>query len=273
MKKNRSKSLRSLIEKYEKGDILSTLERDYSSNSRNELVSLDLVKFNPISKQQFFLDYRLKDLTESIKKNGVMSPILVRERDGKFEVVSGFKRFYIAKKLRLKEIPVAIRDVSDDLLIYMILSRGNKKLHDNILNKTYAYQILTNDYHVSRRDIALISKSSVSQVTNILRLANLDEEVKIALKKEKISYGQARVLLGIERQLQAEFLNKIIEKNLSVREIERLVKEYKEPSPYIDKIYSYEKNNNCKISKTEKSIKFNFETKEELNNFIDKILN
>ena len=244
MKKNRSKSLRSLIEKYEKGDILSTLERDYSSNSRNELVSLDLVKFNPISKQQFFLDYRLKDLTESIKKNGVMSPILVRERD-----------------------------VSDDLLIYMILSRGNKKLHDNILNKTYAYQILTNDYHVSRRDIALISKSSVSQVTNILRLANLDEEVKIALKKEKISYGQARVLLGIERQLQAEFLNKIIEKNLSVREIERLVKEYKEPSPYIDKIYSYEKKNNCKISKTEKSIKFNFETKEELNNFIDKILN
>lgn len=269
--KNRSKNLRSLIEKYEKGDIISTLEKDYS-NSRNELVSLDLVKFNPISKHQFFLDSRLKDLTESIKKNGVMSPILVRERDGKFEVVNGFKRFYIAKKLRLKEIPVAIRDVSDDLLIYMILSRGNKKLHDNILNKTYAYQILTKDYGVSRKDIALISKSSVSQVTNILRLANLDEEVRIALKKEKISYGQARVLLGVERQLQVEFLNKIMEGNLSVREIENVVKEYKEPSPYINKIKDYEKEKSCKITTTEKNITFKFKSKEDLDLFIKEIV-
>lgn len=270
--KNRSKSLRSLIEKYEKGDIISTLEKDYSSTSRDQLVSLDLVKFNPISKHQFFLDMRLKDLTESIKKNGVMSPILVRERDGKFEVISGFKRFYVAKKLRLKEIPVAIREVSDDLMIYMILSRGNKKLHDNILNKTYAYQILIDEYNVSRKDIALISKSSVSQVTNILRLVNLDEEVRIALKKEKISYGQARVLLGVERQLQVEFLNKIIDKNLSVREIESLVKEYKTPSPYLNKIKEYEKKKNCKISTTEKNITFKFDSKEELELFLKNIL-
>ena len=269
--KNRSKSLRSLIEKYEKGDIISTIAKVYS-NSRNEMVSLDLVKFNPISKHQFFLDARLKDLTESIKKNGVMSPILVREKDGKFEVVNGYKRFYVAKKLKLKEIPVAIRDVSDDVLIYMILSRGNKKLHDNILNKTYAYQILTRDYNVTRKDIALISKSSVSQVTNILRLANLEEEVRIALKKEKISYGQARVLLGVENQLQVEFLNKIIENNLSVREIENLVKEYKTPSPYLSKIKEYEEKNDCKITMTEKNITIKFKSEKELETFLKKLL-
>lgn len=265
--KNRSEKLRSLIEKYEKGDIISTIAKEYS-NSRNEMVSLNLVKFNPISKHQFFSDARLKDLTESIKKNGVMSPILVRERDGKFEVVNGYKRFYVAKKLRLKEIPVAIREVSDDVLIYLILSRGNKKLHDNILNKTYAYQILIDDYNVTRKDIALISKSSVSQVTNILRLSNLDEEVLIALKKEKISYGQARVLLGVERQLQVEFLNKILDKNLSVREIEKMVKEYKTPSPYISKIKTYEKNNDCKIITTEKNITIKFKNKESLEEFL-----
>lgn len=268
--KNRSEKLRSLIEKYEKGDIISTIAKEFS-NSRNEMVSLNLVKFNPISKHQFFSDARLKDLTESIKKNGVMSPILVRERDGKFEVVNGYKRFYVAKKLRLKEIPVAIREVSDDVLIYLILSRGNKKLHDNILNKTYVYQILTRDYNVTRKDIALISKSSISQVTNILRLANLDEEVISALKKEKISYGQARVLLGVERQLQVEFLNKIIDKNLSVREIEKLVKEYKFPSPYIDKIKRYEESKNCKIVHTEKNVTIKFKTKEELDRFIDEL--
>ena len=269
--KNRSEKLRSLIEKYEKGDIISTIAKEYS-NSRNEMVSLSLVKFNPIAKHQFFSDSQLKDLTESIKKNGVMSPILVRERDGKFEVVNGYKRFYVAKKLRLKEIPVAVREVSDTVLIYLILSRGNKKQHDNILNKTYSYEILIRDYGVTRKDIALISKSSVSQVTNILRLSNLDEEVLIALKKEKISYGQARVLLGVERQLQVEFLNKILDKNLSVREIEKMVKEYKTPSPYINKIKEYEKDNNCKITTTEKNITIRFKTKEELDNFLSEML-
>jgi len=125
---------------------------------------------------------------------------------------------------------------------------------------------------MSRKDIALISKSSISQVTNILRLANLDEEVRIALKKEKISYGQARVLLGVERQLQVEFLNKIIDKNLSVREIENLVKEYKSPSPYVDKIKDYEEKNNCKITTTEKNITIKFNDKEDLDLFLEKLL-
>jgi ParB family chromosome partitioning protein len=100
----------------------------------------------------------------------------------------------------------------------------------------------------------------------------LDEEVLIALKKEKISYGQARVLLGVERQLQVEFLNKILDKNLSVREIEKMVKEYKTPSPYINKVKEYEKDKNCKITTTEKNITIKFKTKEELDNFLSKIL-
>ena len=131
---------------------------------------------------------------------------------------------------------------------------------------------MIDEYNVTRKDIALISKSSVSQVTNILRLSNLDEEVLIALKKEKISYGQARVLLGVERQLQVEFLNKILDKNLSVREIEKMVKEYKTPSPYINKVKEYEMDKNCKITTTEKNITIKFKTKEELDNFLSKIL-
>ena len=268
--KNRSEKLRSLIEKYEKGDIISTIAKEYS-NSRNEMVSLSLVKFNPISKHQFFSDARLKDLTESIKKNGVMSPILVRERDGKFEVVSGYKRFYVAKKLRLEKIPVAIREVSDDVLIYLILSRGNKKLHDNILNKTYTYQILIDEYNVTRKDIALISKSSVSQVTNILRLSNLDEEVLIALKKEKISYGQARVLLGLQSQMQVEMLNKLLEGKISVREIEKEVKLYRYPGEFREKIRDLEGKYNCSIIQTQKNVTFKFNDSEELENFFDKI--
>jgi len=266
----KKRSLSSLIQKYQEDDIISTIEREYTKQTV-EFVSLDRVKFNPISRHQFFMDKRLKDLTESIKKNGVVSPILVRERNGIYEVVSGYKRFYVAKKLHLKEIPVTVRDIPDELLIYMILSRGNKKLHDNILNKTYAYRILISEYHVSRKDIATVSKSSVSQVANILRLENLDEEVKIALKKEKINYGQARVLLGLETQRQIEFLNKMIENKESVRDIEKVVKRYRDPSELDAVISNLENKNSCEISHTNKNITFKFNNKEELENFIKKM--
>jgi len=215
----------------------------------------------------------LKEALESVKQTGygVVSPILVRENNGYYEVVSGYKRFYVAKKLHLKEIPVTVREIPDELLIYMILSRGNKKQHDNILNKTYSYRILISEYHVSRKDIATVSKSSVSQVANILRLENLDEEVKIALKKEKINYGQARVLLGLETQRQIEFLNKMIEKKESVRDIEQVVKRYRDPSELDEEILSLEKNNKCKVTHTNKNITFKFDTKGELERFIKKM--
>lgn len=267
MSKAKRRSLSSLIKQYQEDDIISTIESEYTKQAV-ELVPLDKVKFNPISRYQFFLDKRLKDLTESIKKNGVVSPILVRKRDDIYEVVNGYKRFYVAKKLHLSEIPVTVRDISDDLLIYMILSRGHKKMHDNILNKTYSYRILINEYHVSRKDIAIVAKCSVSQVNNILRLESLDEEVKLALKKEKISYGQARVLLGLYSQQQIEFLNKMLETNISVRDVEKEVKMYRYPTSYQDDIIKLQDRYDCKIVQTHKNITFKFNNEDELANFI-----
>lgn len=268
----RERSLASLVEEYRSSDIISTIEKAYSREI-SAFVPLEKVRFNPVSRKQFFEEKRLKELTESIKNNGMLSPLLVREKDGFYEVCGGYKRFYIAKKLHLKEVPVSIREISDELMIYMILSRGNKKLHDNILNKTYAYEILTKEYHVSRKDIALISKASVSQVTNILRLINLDEEVIIALKKSKISYGQARVLLGLDHQTQCEFLVKIINDRLSVREIENMVKMYKSPSPFQKNIEVFAKKYNCKVSITEKNLTLSFTSKEELDAYLKSLLN
>ncbi len=269
-RKPKRRSLSSLIKQYQEDDIISTIEQEYTKQTV-EFVPLDKVKFNPISRYQFFYDKRLKDLTESIKKNGVVSPVLVRERDGIYEVVSGYKRFYVAKKLHLPTIPVTVREISDDLLIFMVLSRGNKKLHDNILNKTYSYRILINEYHVSRKDIATVSKCSVSQVNNILRLENLDEEVKIALKKEKISYGQARVLLGLYSQQQIEFLNKMLENKISVREVEKQVKMYRYPTSYQDDIAKIQDRYSCTVVQTHKNITLKFNNEDELEAFVKSI--
>lgn len=273
-KNNKNRSLASLMEQYGNQDILSKIAKEYSKEDETLFVPLRKVKFNPISIHQFFLDRSLKDLTSSIKNNGIMSPILVRVNEkGYYEVISGYKRYYVAKKLHLQEVPVAVRNIPDDLMIYLVLSRGNKKQHDNILNKTYAYEILTRDYHVSRKDIALISKTSVCQVTNILRLSKLDEEVILALKKDKISYGQARVLIGLDNQQQIEYLNQIIQNKKSVRDIEKEVREYKNPSKYSSELKEYEKANSCSILLTEKGVTFKFSSNEELNMFLKNVLN
>ena len=273
-KNNKNRSLASLMEQYGNQDILSKIAKEYSKEDETLFVPLSKVKFNPISIHQFFLDRSLKDLTSSIKNNGIMSPILVRVNEkGYYEVISGYKRYYVAKKLHLQEVPVAVRNIPDDLMIYLVLSRGNKKQHDNILNKTYAYEILTRDYHVSRKDIALISKTSVCQVTNILRLSKLDEEVILALKKDKISYGQARVLIGLDNQQQIEYLNQIIQNKKSVRDIEKEVREYKNPSKYSSELKEYEKDNSCSILLTEKGVTFKFNSNEELNMFLKNVLN
>ena len=267
-----NKSLRELIIQYQDNDVISSIEKEYNKET-HELLPLNMCKFNTFSKHQFFLDKALKDLTESISKNGIVNPILVRpsQKEGEYEVVSGYKRFFVAKKLHLKEIPCFIANISDELLIYMVLSRGHKKLHDNILNKTYTYQIITKEYHIPRKDIALVSKQSISQVNNILRLDNLDEEVKIALKKEKISFGQARVLIGLDDQTQKEYLHLILSEKLSVREIENLVKKVKNPHPYQDSIGSISSKINGRIRLTGKNVTFSFSTKEELDNFMKKL--
>ena len=266
---SKARNLSSLIEKYQNSDLIKTIEKGYQSES-SELLPLDKIRFNYISRHHFFNDKRLKQLTASIQESGVLSPILVRRKDDYFEVVSGYKRFYIAKKLHLETIPAVIREVSDDLLIYLVLSRANHKLHDNILNKTYAFETLTKEFNVSRKDIAKISKISISQVNNIMRLRNLSQEALNALKKEKISYGQARVLVNLTKEKQLEYLDLIIAKHLSVHDIENLAKREKSNLDILDDIEKFEDDNKVKINIGRSSIQLKFNKTSELKRFVKK---
>lgn len=264
---NRKRNLSSLIKEYQEEDLISTIERGYK-NEASIMLPLEKMTLNEISKEHIFNEKRLQTLISSIQESGVLNPILVRKKDEKYEVCSGYRRYYVAKKLNLKEVPVVIRDISDDLLIYLVLSRSSQKSHDNILNKTNVYQTLVNDYGVSRKDIATISKVSLSQVNNIMRLNNLSNEVKNVLKKDKISYGQARVLVNLEIEKQIEYLNLILTKNLSVHDIENLVKRERRPSFYLRKLESFEEENNVKISIGRKNLTLNFKKRSDLRKFI-----
>lgn len=273
---SKPRNLASLIKKYQDSDLISTIEKGYQSEVGVQL-DLEAIRFNNICRHHFFNSKNLLELTSSIQQRGVLSPILVRKVENYYEVVSGYKRFYIAKKLQLKTIPAVIREVDDDLLIYLVLSRATHKLHDNILNKAYAFEILTKEYNVSRKDIATISNISISQVNNIMRLKNLSPNALQALKKEKISYGQARVLVNLNDEKQLEYLDLIIEKKLSVHDIENLVKRDKRPFNYIKDIIEYENKHKVKVNLGRKTVTLRFDKisdcrkfiREKLNNFKD----
>lgn len=268
----KQRNLASLIKEYQETDVISSIEKGYQKES-GILLEVDKIRFNNISRNHFFNDKNLAQLSSSIEERGVLSPILVRKKDDYYEVVSGYKRYYIAKKLHLDKIPVVVREINDDLLIYLVLSRATHKLHDNILNKTYAFEIITKEYNVSRKDIALISKISISQVNNIMRLRNLNSEVKQALKKEKISYGQARVLVNLNEDKQKEYLSLILENKLSVHDIENLAKREKRPSSQINDIERFEFNNKVKLNIGRKTLTFKFKKISDLKRFIKEHFN
>ena len=265
---NKKRNLASLIQEYQSSDVIKTIEKGFKKES-SILLSLNKLRFNNIARNHFFNDKNLIQLQESIQESGVLSPILVRKVDDYYEVISGYKRYYLAKKLGLETIPVVIREVSDDLLIYLVLSRASHKVHDNILNKTYAFEIITKEYGVSRKDIATISKTSISQVNNIMRLKNLNHEATSALKKDKISYGQARVLVNLEPSKQNEYLDLIINGKYSVHDIENLAKREKRPRSYIKDIESFEEKNKVKINIGRKTLSFKFKKITDLKKFLN----
>lgn len=269
-----SRNLSRLIKEYQENDLINTIEKGYQSESSVQ-IELDKIRYNDISRNHFFQDKNLKELTDSINESGVLNPVLVRKKEGYYEVVSGYKRFYIAKKLHLKTIPVVIREINDDILIFLVLSRASHKLHDNILNKTYAFTILNQEYNVSRKDIAMISKISLSQVNNIMRLKNLSDDVITLIKKDRLSYGQARALVNLPKDKQILIAKKIIDENMSVHDIENFAKREKNYSPFVENIEQFEKDNHVSINIGRKTISLKFKriadlknfTKEHFNNF------
>lgn len=268
----KARNLDSLIREYQDADLIGTIEKGYQNES-GILLELDQIRFNPIVRNQFFLNRNLKELTESIRESGVLSPLLVRRRNYRYEVVSGYRRFYVARNLHLERVPVVVREISDDVLIYLVLSRAAQKTNDNILNRTYIFDILVNEYNVSRKDIAKISKISLSQVNNILRLRNLSEDVVAALKKEKISYGQARVLVNLGEEKQKEYLRRIIEENLSVHDIENIAKREKRSPASLKEIEAFESKNKAGVHIGKKTLHLKFKKNSDLKRFIKTYFN
>ena len=193
----------------------------------NKLPISDLLsnKFQP---RKIFDEESLHDLTNSIKQRGIIQPIIVRvsaDHDSKYEIIAGERRWLAAQKAGLHEVPVVITNVNDlKSLEFAIVE--NVQRHDlNAIEEARGYQRLIDEFSYDQEKVAQFIGKSRSHIANFLRLLNLPKVVLKLIEDKKLSAGHAKILVGLNN---IEFIaNKIIEKKLSVRQAEKLVKIYK----------------------------------------------
>lgn len=166
----------------------------------------------------------LMQLAESIKSQGVIQPILVRQLpDGKYEIIAGERRWRASRIAQLQEVPVLVRDVPDEAALAMALIENIQREDLNPLEQAIGIQRLVNEFGMTHQEAAGAVGYSRSAVSNLLRLINLAEPVQDLLMQGKIDMGHARALLPLEKAQQIELANLIARKQLSVREAEKMV--------------------------------------------------
>ncbi len=178
---------------------------------------------NPKQPRKFFDDDALEELAESIRKDGIQSPIVVRQRAGTYELVSGERRTRAALMAGLKTVPAICREVSDRDMLRLGLIENIQREDLNYIELAKAYKKLIDELGWTQEELADEVGKKRTTVTNTLRLLNLADDVQDRVADGSIQMGHARALLAFSsRQAQAAACKRIIDEGLSVREIERL---------------------------------------------------
>lgn len=189
------------------------------------IVNLEIhsVQVNPRQPRSNFNKENLQDLANSIKEQGVIEPILVRMRSGKYELVAGERRLRAAKLAGLAMIPSIIKEFSDQQSLELAIVENLQREDLNAMDEAQGYNKLITEFNLTQEEVAKKIGKNRSTIANMLRLLSLPEKVKQSLAKDEISFGHARALLSIDNEeKQLELLKQIKKNNLNVRDVEVL---------------------------------------------------
>lgn len=183
------------------------------------------IKPNPFQPREDFNQQSIEELAQSIKGKGVIQPLLVRRQGDHYELIAGERRLRAANSLGLKEIPIIVRDVSDQDSLELALIENVQREDLNPIEEAHAYQHLMDKFQVTQEKISEVLGKARSTITNTLRLLKLPHEIQQEMKKGRISFAHGRTLLEIDdANQQRRLAQDIISKGLSVRELENLIK-------------------------------------------------
>ena len=209
------------------GKGISALIPGKEAGVKNEInyVQPSQIKPNPFQPREEFNQQHIAELAQSIKEKGVIQPLLVRSKGDYYELIAGERRLRACNILGLKEIPIIIKEVDDrDSLEYALIENIQRE-GLNPIEEAHAYQHLVDKFQVTQEKISEVLGTARSTIANTLRLLKLPHEIQDELKKGRISFAHGRALLEIEDEnLQRRLTQEIISKDLSVRELENLLK-------------------------------------------------
>ena len=262
-------------------DALIPVDENDTSSLVMEL-SLDEIRPNPIQPRKSIDKVKLSELAESIKVHGLISPILVRKFNTKYEIIAGERRFHACRLAGMKNVPVIVKEVSDDNSFKLSLIENLQREDLNPMEESEAYYTLKEQFGLTHQVIAESVMKDRSTITNALRLISLPEDMKSALREGSITPGHARAILMLESEEERRSLFKnIIDKGLSVRDAERhasrkrIVQDNKKNiDPSLDKLSSFLSDRFstkvvCSWSKRKGKITIEVSSRDELKRIID----
>ena len=207
---------------------LSSLIGETKAEININKVSISELLSNKFQPRKIFDEDSLQDLANSIKERGIIQPIIVRKSSddsSKYEIIAGERRWLAAQKAGLHEVPVVITDVDDLKSLEFAIVENVQRNDLNAVEEARGYQRLIEEFSYDQEKVAQFIGKSRSHIANFLRLLNLPETVLKLVETQKLTPGHAKILVGLNN---AEFAaNKIVEKNLSVRQSENFVKIFK----------------------------------------------
>ena len=244
------KGLDSLIPKQgaEKKAASAKTETVVKTVVKKEEVKLRISEVEPNHEQprKKFDEDALLELSESIRQYGVLQPLLVQKRNGYYEIIAGERRWRAAKMAGLKEVPVVIKDFTDQQIVEISLIENIQREDLNPIEEALAYKRLLTEFRLKQDEVAERVAKSRTAVTNSVRLLKLDPRVQQMVIDEMITTGHARALLSIEdKDMQYKIAMQVFDQKLSVRDVEKLMKsmqntEHKKEKTKAENTFIYE---------------------------------
>ena len=206
-------------------------ENTKENNEYKEVfVNISLVEPNRNQPRKEFDKDALSELANSIKQYGILQPIIVQKNEDMYEIIAGERRWRAAKEAGLTEVPVIIRDYDKQKIMEISIIENIQRENLNPIEEAMAYQSLMEEYGLKHEELAERVSKNRSTITNSMRLLKLSDNIQQMIIDGKISAGHAKVLLSVENTSEQEKIaQELISKSLSVRELEKLVKQYIKP--------------------------------------------
>ena len=192
----------------------------------NQTLSIDKIVANKDQPRKIFSDNELKELAASIKENGIIQPLIVRQiEENKFQIIAGERRYRASKLLGLKEVPVVIKKTTEKETMVMAIIENVQREDLNCVEEALAYYNLIQEFKLTQEEVAKKIGKSRSSIANSLRLLTLPKNVLSLLKEDALSFGHGKILVSVKDEKLCEiYAKEVVRNNLSVRDLEELVK-------------------------------------------------